>query len=134
MRSNTVYIAGPMRGYANNNAEAFNRAEARLLRRGFKVFNPVSIGRGIASDKDIEDDPELLRSVMRIERSLIRHCEAIYLLEGWKNSKGAKSELVSAISFDCKVLLESKDVEARLDKEYKNGKKPWDPDDAEVHS
>ena len=55
-----------------------------------------------------------------------------YIFSHWENSKGAKSELVSAISFDCKVLLESEDVEARLEKEYKNGKKPWDPDGAET--
>lgn len=128
----TIYIAGPMRGKKENNAEVFARAEARLRRRGFTVINPLNIGRSIAPDEFIASDADLLKTVMRIERMLIRHCDAIYLLEGWKESEGAKAELVTAIGFDCMIFLESEDVEARLEKEYKNGKKPWDPDGAET--
>lgn len=109
----SIYIAGPMRGKKENNAEAFARAEARLRRRGFTVINPLNVGRGIAPDEVVASDADLLKTVMKIERMLIRHCDAIYLLEGWEESVGAKAELVTAIGFDCMILLESKDVEAR---------------------
>lgn len=127
----TIYVAGPMRGKNENNAEAFARAEARLRRRCFTVINPLNIGRSIAPDEVIASDADLLKTVMRIERMLIRHCDAIYLLEGWEESVGAKAELVTAIGFDCMIFLESEDVEVRLEKEHKNGK-PWDSDGAET--
>jgi hypothetical protein len=128
----TIYVAGPMRGKENNNETAFHNAEKRLNRRGFTVINPLNIGRSIASDEVIAGDADLLKTVMKIERMLIRHCDAIYLLEGWKESEGAKAELVTAIGFDCMIFLESEDIEARQEKEYKNGKKPWNPDGAET--
>jgi hypothetical protein len=109
----TIYIAGPMRGKENNNETAFLNAEKRLNRRGFTVINPLNIGRSIASDEIIAGNADLLKTVMKIERMLIRHCDAIYLLEGWKESEGAKAELVTAIGFDCMIFLESEDVEAR---------------------
>lgn len=109
----TIYVAGPMRGKKENNAEAFSRAEKRLRNRGLTVINPLNIGRSIAPDEIVAGDADLLKTVMRIERMLIRHCDAIYLLEGWEESEGAKAELVTAIGFNCMIILESKDIEAR---------------------
>ena len=114
---NTIYIAGPMRGKENNNETAFFNAEKRLNRRGFTVLNPLTIGRGIASDEVIASDADLLRNVMRFERTLIRYCDAIYMLEGWQDSQGAKAELVTAIGFDCMIFLETEDADAIREKE-----------------
>jgi hypothetical protein len=114
---NTIYIAGPMRGKEDNNETAFFNAEKRLNRRGFTVINPLTIGRGIASDKVIASDADLLRNVMRFERTLIRFCDAIYMLEGWQDSQGAKAELVTAIGFDCMIFLETEDADAIREKE-----------------
>ena len=114
---NTIYIAGPMRGKENNNETAFFNAEKRLNRRGFTVINPLTIGRSIASDEIIGSDADLLRNVMRFERTLIRFCDAIYMLEGWQDSQGAKAELVTAIGFDCMIFLETEDADAIREKE-----------------
>ena len=114
---NTIYIAGPMRGKENNNETAFFNAEKRLNRRGFTVINPLTIGRGIASDEVIASDADFLRNVMRFERMLIRFCDAIYMLEGWQDSQGAKAELVTAIGFDCMIFLETEDADAIREKE-----------------
>ena len=113
----TIYIAGPMRGKENNNETAFHNAEKRLNRRGFTVINPLTIGRGIASDEIIGRDADLLKTVMRFERTLIRYCDAIYMLEGWQDSQGAKAELVTAIGFDCMIFLETEDADAIREKE-----------------
>lgn len=110
----SIYIAGPMRGIENNNVEAFTRAEERLRSRGFQVFNPVRIGRGIATDEEINSDEDLLRIVMCVERSVAQRCDAIYLLRGWEHSEGAKHELSAAIRKGCDVLLESEDLGARF--------------------
>lgn len=114
---NTIYIAGPMRGKENNNETAFFNAEKRLNRRGFTVLNPLTIGRSIASDEVIASDADLLKTVMRFERTLIRYCDAIYMLEGWQDSQGAKAELVTAIGFDCMIFLETEDADAIREKE-----------------
>ena len=114
---NTIYIAGPMRGKENNNETAFFNAEKRLNRRGFTVINPLTMGRGIASDEISGSDADFLRNVLRFERTLIRFCDAIYMLEGWQDSQGAKAELVTAIGFDCMIFLETEDADAIREKE-----------------
>ena len=81
------------------------------------MINPLTIGRGIASDEIIGSDADFLRNVMRFERTLIRFCDAIYMLEGWQDSQGAKAELVTAIGFDCMIFLETEDADAIREKE-----------------
>lgn len=109
MADYSIYIAGPMRGLENNNADAFDRAEKHLTSCGWRVFNPIRIGRGIATDDEIANDQDLLHFVMRVERSIIHHCDAIYLLRGWEHSKGARLELAVAIRKGCEIILEPDD-------------------------
>lgn len=90
----TIYIAGPMRGKKDYNRAAFNAAAERLAARGWHPINPVDIEKiypcteanGSLSHID-------LVALMAIEREFAELADAIYLLDGWEESIGAKREL-----------------------------------------
>lgn len=90
----TIYIAGPMKGYPNFNREAFNAAAERLAARGWRPINPVDIEKIYPC---VDEDGHVCRGrlidLMDIERSFVAHADAIYLLDGWETSIGAKGEL-----------------------------------------
>lgn len=78
-----IYIAGAISGLHNANKEQFAETEKLLLENGHTTINPHKIPH-----KDInnwgqcmkEDIPEMLK------------CDAVFLMHGWKHSKGAKIE------------------------------------------
>ena len=51
-----IYLAGPMRGYANFNFPAFDYAAAKLRNKGFEVFSPAERDR-LAYGSEIEINP-----------------------------------------------------------------------------
>jgi len=76
-----IYISGAITG--NDNAEKeFTKAEERLRIMGHTPVNPFKIkAKGTSwADYMKADIKELLK------------CDAIYMLEGWKKSKGARLE------------------------------------------
>lgn len=92
----SIYVAGPMTGYINNNVEEFRRAEKHLRSAGWKqVVNPGSdehqhfavplVERGDMSSLAVYDLTQLLQ------------CEAIYMLRGWQRSVGARAEHATAV-------------------------------------
>jgi uncharacterized protein DUF4406 len=76
-----VYIAGPMSGIKDFNFPAFNEAAKRLRSLGYEVENPA-------------DNPEQdsWGAYMRVAIPQMLTCEAIMLLPGWADSKGASLE------------------------------------------
>ena len=53
-----------------------------------------------------EKEARLARAVMDADLAAVRSCDAIYLLRGWENSRGAKKELAEAIKCGLEVILE----------------------------
>ena len=43
---------------------------------------------------------------MDADLAAVRSCDAIYLLRGWENSRGAKKELAEAIAHGLTILQE----------------------------
>lgn len=83
-----VFISGPMSGYDNFNRDAFMEAEKKLKDAGYSVFNPAWL-LGLDSEWDNA-------SVMAIDMAALSRCDAIYQLDGWRNSNGAKAEYRTA--------------------------------------
>ena len=107
----TIYIAGPMRGRPDFNRSAFKAAAARLAARGWQPINPVDIENIYPCVED-EDSGALNRpalfDLMAIEREFVGHADAIYLLDGWNASVGARGELRTYLCKGCGcVFLES---------------------------
>lgn len=101
----TIYIAGPMAHLPELNFPAFFKAENELRKAGWRVVNPARFdsvfnvfGEGIIG--------KMLDAVCESERAAIPHLDAIYLLKGWENSKGAQRELKVAIEHNLEILIE----------------------------
>ena len=89
----TIYIAGPMKGYPNFNREAFNKAASKLWDAGWQPINPVCIEQIYPCEENGKVDAYRLHNLMIVERAFVERCAAIYLLDGWETSIGAKGEL-----------------------------------------
>ena len=76
-----IYIAGPMTGLPHFNRPAFHEASLLLVSQGHISLNPATLPDGL-SEKEYMD----------ICLSMLRCADAIYLLDGWKLSAGARVE------------------------------------------
>lgn len=100
-----VYIAGPIAGYENGNRERFEKAEKILTEQGYEAVNPHKIEpydhNGPCPEMGYfpgENDRQHTSSCcfMRTDLRALLSCDYIYLLQGWRESKGASFEAQTA--------------------------------------
>ncbi|WP_310936091.1 DUF4406 domain-containing protein [Variovorax sp. UMC13] len=83
MKPIRYYVAGPMTGLAELNFPAFHAEAARLRAQGFEVENPA----------EINPDPTAgWQECMRADIARLVTCDAVLLLPGWRQSRGASLE------------------------------------------
>lgn len=92
-----VYISGPMEG-VENYEKNFKRAENDLTEAGYKVVNPAEI------DVEGMDREEILN----MDLKLLGGCDGIYMLKGWRQSRGANREYGFAMG--CRKTIMYEDV------------------------
>ena len=90
-----IYISGPMTGLPQNNYPAFNKCADDFRRAGFAVVNPAEL----AGEKQLT-----WQEYMRQDLRWLLDCDAITMLPGWKNSKGAQLELAVAQGLGLKIF------------------------------
>lgn len=78
-----IYIAGPMTGHPELNFPTFHAVAARLRADGHDVVNPAEINA---------DPSKGWIDCMRADIRELVTCDAIYLLPGWAESRGATLE------------------------------------------
>ena len=78
-----IYISGPMSGLPDHNYPAFHAAAQRLTDGGHEPVSPTQIGQ--RPDWTWED-------YMQRAIELQRDCHGIYMLPGWRKSRGATVE------------------------------------------
>lgn len=112
--NNKIYISGPMSGIEGYNASSFFRADKLMKTKGFEPVNPFDVGNNanIPEDSTIEEKYLLF---MKADIAALMDCDSIYMLDGHKDSKGAKMELSIANFFNMSVYYE-----------YLNGEKNGD--------
>ncbi|WP_163380415.1 DUF4406 domain-containing protein [Enterobacter hormaechei] len=76
-----VYIAGPMSGYDQFNRPAFHAAERNLRENENVVLNPATLPDGLSQAQ-----------YMDICFAMLRCADAVYMLAGWEESAGARTE------------------------------------------
>ena len=89
-----VYISGPISGLPLETVyNNFTNAEVRLLEQGYEVVNPLN--NGLPTNATWNEH-------MRADLKLLLDCDAIYILKGYQNSKGAMIEydLARILHFD----------------------------------
>lgn len=91
-----VYISGPMTGIQDYNRGAFIEAEKLLRVKGYDAVNPHDIK--LEKGSTYED-------YMKADIKALLECDYIYMLEGWKESKGACMEYQIAKFLGIKEII-----------------------------
>jgi hypothetical protein len=99
MRKMKIFISGPITGIINFNRDAFDRAETMLTEQGHAVMNPIKLHPANPNSFDA-------REYLHICRAMIDVCDAVYFLEGWERSDGARIEMWHAFEQDKQMLFE----------------------------
>lgn len=104
-----LYLAGPMRGYTLYNFPAFFSAAMLLRQQGHQVSNPaekdMAVGLNPSERLDHADNAYFsLEEAFKWDLHAIMRAEAIVLMPGWRESKGAQAELVLAVALQRKVF------------------------------
>ena len=75
-----IYISGPIT--KNPNAkEDFEKAQETLEELGYEVINPYELNRVLPNGEQ--------EQYMHVCLKLMHYSEAIYMMDGWEESKGA---------------------------------------------
>ncbi len=93
----SLYLAGPMSGVADFNFPAFNEKAEELRHEGWVVTNPAQF--------PFHDGWEW-HQYLRVALRAMTYCDTIYLLAGWRQSRGANLEYEVAVGLGMKVLME----------------------------
>lgn len=91
-----IYLAGPMTGLPEKNSPLFNSEATRLRRLGYEVINPVEL--------NTERLGKSRAACMREDIKAIFEVDAVALLPGWANSKGATCEKHVAEQLDLPIF------------------------------
>ncbi len=112
-----IYIAGPMRGYPEFNFPAFFDAELIAEAAGYdSVFNPARRDTDAGFDptglegtmEELAEHDFSLRDALGADTAWIcSTATAIYMLEGWENSSGARAERALALALGHEVIYQA---------------------------
>ena len=91
-----VFISGPMTGIEDFNRPAFMKAQEKLRKAGFSVFNPAWM--------EFDDGGFDTQAILSIDLNALGHCNYIYQLEGWEKSEGAAAEWSYALASKIKIV------------------------------
>jgi nucleoside 2-deoxyribosyltransferase len=97
-----VYIAGPVTGYENENREAFFSTERKLVAEGCRVINPARISDKVREKKPLATWPDFMREDLKY----LLKCDSVYMLIGWKKSRGARIEHFLAKILEMKIVYQ----------------------------
>jgi len=86
----TVYISGPVTGIVNHNRPAFEKAQNTLIDLGFDVINPLLL--------TVFHPMKEWAEYMKEDIVLLMQADAIHMLDGWRDSKGAVLEYTIALA------------------------------------
>lgn len=89
-----IYVSGKITG-DKNYKQKFEKATEKLISYGYDVFNPAILPNGMEYEQ-----------YMKIDFLALSFCQAIYLLDDWESSSGARRELEEAKRLGLKVITE----------------------------
>ena len=96
-----IYISGAITG-TDDYMERFAKAEKELTEKGYSVVNPAKVNAQLPEDTNYEE-------YMKMCFCMLDMCNAIYMLNGWEESRGANREYGYAIAKGKEVILESEE-------------------------
>ncbi len=100
-----IFISGKITGTKEDYKARFEEAEDMLTKRGYEVVNPAKVLAAVPFELPWD-------KCMDITLTLLRECDAIYLLRNWIESDGAGVEHCYARKLGLSILHEKLDAEA----------------------
>ena len=113
-----VYISGKIGEVipSQETLAKFKEAENDLLSLGFEVFNPTTSGLGKKADalaaklsKESGKAIEWYDAIMLLDLEELAKCDAICMLEDWKDSDGATTEAFYALATKKRFIFSHKE-------------------------
>ena len=105
-----IYIAGPMSGYEDWNFPLFFETERKLEELGYEVINPAhndgpTLETALQSAGTADNPGHTWAYYMRRDLPHVLEVDALCVLPGWKNSKGASLEVHVAKSVGIPIYI-----------------------------
>lgn len=91
-----IYLSGPMSGLKNFNYPEFHRCSESLRKKGYEVVSPAEIVPTMFDGK--------WDKCMRICITAVFDADAVVVMEGWENSRGARLEVLVALAAEIPIL------------------------------
>ena len=105
-----AYIAGPMRGYPENNYPAFMEAKRKLEQSNTccEIINPAELDKmlGVIESNIDSMTTEEIRRILTADFKHLMKCDYIYMLRNWEMSPGARAEHAIATAFKMYIEYE----------------------------
>lgn len=99
----TIYISGKITG-TEDYEERFSKAEMELRLRGFNVLNPVKAGKWL--ERYLAPKFPTWVEYMKQDLKSMMAADCIYMLKGYRESKGARLELFLAKTLKYEIIYE----------------------------
>ena len=105
-----IYIAGPMSGHPDWNFPAFFEAERQLSELGYEVINPAhndgpTVELALQSAGDPSRPNHTWAYYMKRDLPHVMSVDALCVLPGWQNSKGAQLEVQVAEAIGLPLMI-----------------------------
>lgn len=96
-----IYLSGRISGNADAGVQ-FGRAHEEVRKRypGADVFNPMGMLQMIGDDLHFDYD-----EFMHMDMAFLQLCDAIAMIPGWEESRGANREYGYAVGTGMRVIL-----------------------------
>lgn len=108
----SIYISGKITGLDEQaTRERFKKAQKLWMGKGYNVINPFNLYDGL-KDAGTRWDFSKWGDVMIVDLMTLNRCDAIYMLDGWADSPGARIEREFAIRIGLQVIYE--DLETNI--------------------
>ena len=102
-RQKLLFVSGAYTGDVEKNIAKAEEVSIGLIRAGFHVVTPH---KNIAGYEKYEDGTLNKRTWMDMCFNILRRCDAIYVMDNWKNSEGAKEEIAYAKQLGILIIWE----------------------------
>lgn len=93
-----IYISGPITG-TEDYMRRFAVAENRLTAEGHSVINPARVNAQLPETTTHEE-------YMKMSLCMMNMCDAVFMLKGWQDSKGANMEFEYARGTGMTIIFE----------------------------
>lgn len=102
-----VYISGKISDlHVDDFTRSFKKAEEELRRRGHEPVNPVELNHDHTYADSLPTKHEKWCYYMDIDMQALIRCEAIYMLNNWQTSRGARVERAIAFEMGLQIIYQ----------------------------